>query len=173
MFRKIKNFLKLKLYYEISMKVFFIISTLFSFNLFHAQTVIGTQGNSSSNSACSLDYTIGEVVIAFGSDSSSILTQGFHQPVFEITTVETIEVNFDVVIYPNPAVDQLNLRFKEINRGDQFQLYDALGKQLVQELIVDYQMYIPFSNYSTGIYFLSIISSENKLIKTFKIQKSH
>lgn len=138
-----------------------------------SQTVIGTQGNSSSNSAGSLDYTIGEVVITFGSDSINHLTQGFHQPVFEITTVETIAIDFDVVIYPNPAIDQVNLRFKEINLGDQFYLFDASGKLLLQKAITAHQMHIPFSNYATGVYFLSFKSSENELIKTYKIQKSH
>ena len=101
------------------MKVFFIISLLLSFTLFHAQTVIGTQGNSSSNSACSLDYTIGEVVITFGSDSLYILTQGFHQPVFEITTVETIEIN---------KIGTINEFLKDINGGWTF-LYNFLVKR--------------------------------------------
>ena len=142
-------------------------------NNYISQTVIGTQGNSSSNSAGSLDYTIGEVVITFGSDSLTHLTQGFHQPVFEITTVETIEVDFDVAIYPNPAIDQVNLRFKEINQGDQFYLFDASGKLLLKKVIVAHQMYIPFRNYATGVYFLSFKSSKNNLFKTYKIQKSH
>lgn len=155
------------------MKRLLLLLFLLNINNYFSQTVIGTQGNSNSNSAGSLDYTIGEVVVTFGSDSLNHLTQGFHQPIFEITNVETIEVDFEVVIYPNPAINQVNLRFKEIRKGDQFHLFDASGKLLLQKKIVDYQMYIPFSNYSTGVYFLSFISSNNKLIKTYKIQKLH
>ena len=106
------------------MKRLLLLLFLLNFNNYFSQTVISTQGNSSSNSAGSLDYTIGEVVVTFGSDNLNHLTQGFHQPVFEITNVETIEVDFEVVIYPNPAINQVNLRFKEIRKGDQFHLFD-------------------------------------------------
>ncbi len=146
--------------------------SLLYFNCF-SQQVIATQGNSSSNSAGSLDYTIGEVVVTFGSDGSTHLTQGFHQPVFEITNIETFEISFEVSIYPNPAVDQLNIQFIEIDKGSRFDLYDASGKLLVTKLITNYSMVIPFSKYETGVYFLSFISSENQLLKTFKVQKSY
>ena len=98
------------------MRIFIFCCFILNCCFFSAQTVIGTQGNSSWNSACSIDYTIGEVVIAYGSDSTTHLTQGFHQPVFEITSVETIDISFEVTIYPNPAVDQVNIIFKEINQ---------------------------------------------------------
>ena len=54
-----------------------------------SQEVIATQGNSSSNSSAILDYTIGEVVIITGTDGKNDVTQGFHQPVFEITNIDT------------------------------------------------------------------------------------
>ena len=146
--------------------------SLLYFNCF-SQQVISTQGNSSSNSAGSLDYTIGEVIVTFGADDSTHLTQGFHQPVFRVTNIETIEISFEVSIFPNPAVDQLNIQFKEINKGSRCDLYDVSGKLLFTKLITDYSMVIPFSKYETGVYFLSFISSENQLLKTFKVQKSY
>ena len=146
--------------------------SLLYFNCF-SQQVISTQGNSSSNSAGSLDYTIGDLIITFGSNDSTHLTQGFHQPVFEITNIETIEISFEVSIYPNPAVDQLNIQFIEIDKGSRFDLYDASGKLLVTKLITNHYMVIPFCKYETGVYFLSFISSENQLLKTFKVQKSY
>lgn len=155
------------------MRIFIFCLFILSYCFSSAQTVIGTQGNSSWNSACSIDYTIGEVIIAFGSDSTTHLTQGFHQPVFEITSIETIDISFDVTIYPNPAVDQVNIVFKEISKVDRFQLYDATGKLLLNKKVSDYQMSIPFYGYSTGIYFLTFLSVSNSLLKTYKIQKSH
>ena len=82
-----------------------------------SQEVISTQGGSNSNSAGSLDYSIGEVVITFGTNDTTHLTQGFQQPFFEITNIETFEISFDVLIYPNPAVDQLTIEFQEILNG--------------------------------------------------------
>ena len=157
----------------IKKKLFFCLFFLAANVIIYGQQVIATQGNSSSNSAGALDYTIGEVVIAFGMDDSTHLTQGFHQPVFRITNIENIEISFEVSIYPNPAVDQLNIEFKEIKSGSRVDLYDASGRLLVTSLIRDYTMIIPFHKYETGVYFLSFISSANQLLKTFKVQKSY
>ena len=43
------------------------------------QEVISSQGDSYSNASGSVDFTIGEVVIATGTDGNNDLTQGFHQ----------------------------------------------------------------------------------------------
>lgn len=149
--------------------VFFL---LISSNLI-SQEVIATQGNSTSNSVATLDYTIGEVVILTGTDGKNDVTQGFHQPVFEITNIETIEISFEVSIYPNPAVDQLNIQVKEIDKVSRFDLYDARGKLLTTRRITQNITLLPFYKYESGAYFLSFISSDNKLLKTFKIQKSY
>ena len=68
---------------------------LFMSNL-TSQEVIATQGNSSSNSIATLDYTIGEVVTITGTDNQNDITQGFHQPIFEITTIVNTEVCCEV-----------------------------------------------------------------------------
>ena len=149
------------------------ISSSFLISNIISQEVIATQGNSTSNSVATLDYTIGEVVILTGTDGKNDVTQGFHQPVFEITNIETIEISFEVSIYPNPAVDLLNIQFEEVDKGSRFELYDANGKLLITREINDHNMSLPFNEYETGLYFISFISSENQLLKTFKIQKSY
>ena len=42
-----------------------------------AQEVVSTQGDSYSNGIGSIDFTLGEVVIATGTDGTNDLTQGF------------------------------------------------------------------------------------------------
>ena len=42
-----------------------------------AQEVVSSQGDSYSNG--SIDFTLGEVIIATGTDGTNDLTQGFHQ----------------------------------------------------------------------------------------------
>ena len=149
------------------------ISSSFLISNIISQEVIATQGNSTSNSVATLDYTIGEVVILTGTDGKNDVTQGFHQPVFEITNIETIEISFEVSIYPNPAVELLNIQFEEVDKGSRFELYDANGKLLITREINDHNMSLPFNEYETGLYFISFISSDNQLLKTFKIQKSY
>ena len=146
--------------------MFFVVAFVLVYSA-NCQQVIATQGNSSSNSSATLDYTIGEVVILTGTDGKNDVTQGFHQPVFEITNIETIEISFEVSIYPNPAVDQLNIQFKEIDKGSRFDLYDVSAKLLTTNLITAYNMSIPFNKYETGVYFISFISY--KIIKIYYI----
>ena len=44
-----------------------------------AQEVVATQGGSYSNTSASIDFTIGEVIIATETDGTNDITQGFHQ----------------------------------------------------------------------------------------------
>ncbi len=138
-----------------------------------SQQVIATQGNSSSNSTATLDYTIGEVVIMTGTDNQNHITQGFHQPIFEITTIDNTEICCEVNIYPNPTIDQLNIQVKEIDQYSRFDIFDVNGKLLNTRLIDQNNMQLSFYKYATGVYFISFISTENQLIRTFKVQKSY
>ena len=138
-----------------------------------AQVVIATQGNSTSNSDGSLDYTIGEVVITFGTDGFNDLTQGFHQTTLKLVTVEDLQVDLLLDIYPNPATEQINIHLENFEPGYSFKLYDALGKLLLTEPLLSSNKVIPFNSYSTGLYFLVFTKGENEKLKTFKIQKSH
>ena len=138
-----------------------------------SQQVIATQGSSSSNSTATLDYTIGEVVIMTGTDNQNHITQGFHQPIFEITTIDNTEICCEVNIYPNPTIDQLNIQVKEIDQFSRFDIFDVNGKLLNTRLIDQNNMQLSFYKYATGVYFISFISTENQLIRTFKVQKSY
>ena len=138
-----------------------------------SQQVIATQGNSSSNSTATLDYTIGEVVIMTGTDNQNHITQGFHQPIFEITTIDNTEICCEVNIYPNPTIEQLNIQVKEIDQFSRFDIFDVNGKLLNTRLIDQNNMQLSFYKYATGVYFISFISTENQLIRTFKVQKSY
>ena len=78
---------------------FILVFLIFSIYPVLSQEVIATQGDTRSNSACILNYTIGEVVTSFGTDGSNDLTQGFQQVFFEITKVEDHKIEMDVTIF--------------------------------------------------------------------------
>ena len=100
-------------------------------------------------------------------------TQGFHQPYIDVTVIEDSIIDSNINVFPNPAIAQLNIRYKEFKQGDALCLYDAIGKLLLIEQIVDANMILPFEAYSAGIYYLVILNKDNEKIKTFKVQKSH
>ncbi|MEW7279570.1 T9SS type A sorting domain-containing protein [Aquimarina sp. 2201CG1-2-11] len=141
---------------------FFLIIT---FITTYAQEVISTQGDSYINESGTMDFTIGEVVI----HTSTNLTQGFHQTNWNFVGQEYHVSSFDVVIFPNPTEDILNIQttaFKNVT----YSIYDALGKLVLRDKLFVEQTSIGTSHLSSGFYSL-ILSYEEKRLRTFKLVK--
>ena len=136
--------------------------------------VIGSDGGHSRNNQFSLDYTIGEVVTEFGEDSLNNvhLTQGFQQTMLAIVSVEEHVQDIEIDVYPNPAVDYLNVSIPTLQEDMQFALFDMQGKLIEQQKINSQAFTIGFSNMSTGNYLL-VFSNKDQRIKTLQVQKSH
>ena len=136
--------------------------------------VIGSDGGHSSNNQFSLDYTIGEVVTEFGQDSANRnhLTQGFQQTMLAIVSVEEHVQDIEIDVYPNPAVDHLNVSIPTLQEDMQFALFDMQGKLIEQQKINSEAFTIGFSSMSTGNYLL-VFSNKDQRIKTLQVQKSH
>jgi hypothetical protein len=60
-------------------KITFVLFSLFATLSVSAQEVVATQGDSYTNARANIDFTLGEVIIATGTDGNNDLTQGFHQ----------------------------------------------------------------------------------------------
>ena len=136
--------------------------------------VIGSDGGHSRNNQFSLDYTIGEVVTEFGEDTLNNvhLTQGFQQTMLAIVSVEEHVQDIEIDVYPNPAVDYLNVSIPTLQEDMQFALFDMQGKLIEQQKINSQAFTIGFSNMSTGNYLL-VFSNKDQRIKTLQVQKSH
>ena len=136
--------------------------------------VIGTDGGHASNNQFSLSYTIGEVVTELGRDTINNidLTQGFQQSYISIVSVEDHEFDIDIMIYPNPAIDYLNVMISDIDKANNYFMYDMSGKLIRQERISNKEFKIGFSTLSSGNYMLVFTDNERRL-KTIKVQKSH
>ena len=136
-----------------------------------AQEVISTQGDSYNNTNNTLDFTIGEPVIETVSDGANDLTQGFHQTKLTVVSVEDLDVNFSVNIFPNPTADVVNLNIDNYE-GLSFHLFDVTGKLLKQEMVTAQRTTVNVSDYPKGTYLLTLTHQENKKIKTYKIIKN-
>ena len=147
-------------------------NSFFSQDLDHF--VIGTDGGHASNNQFSLSYTIGEVVTEFGRDTINNvdLTQGFQQSYISIVSVEDYDLDIDIMIYPNPAVDYLNVVVSDIDKANNYFMYDMSGKLIRQERINDKEFKISFNTLSTGNYML-VFTDNDRRLKTIKVQKSH
>ena len=159
--------------------LFFTFLFLFSFSGI-AQThdldhyVIGSDGDHSSNNQFSLDYTIGEVVTEYGQDAANTvhLTQGFQQTLLAILSVEDHVEDIEINVYPNPAVDHLNVRIPTISKDMEYALFDMGGKLIKKESVQSQEFQIGFSTFSTGNYLL-VFTNKDQRLKTLQVQKSH
>jgi hypothetical protein len=142
------------------------------FNL-NGQEVISSAGDFQSNGNYSLSWTLGEPVIETYTAGSTVLTQGFQQPILvSVSIYENPELNFDISAFPNPTSDFLNV---VISNGtyDQisYLLFDVTGKLLDSRQIVSEQTEILFSHLPVATYYVKILEN-NKELKTFKIIKN-
>ena len=136
-----------------------------------AQEVVSTQGESYSNSSANIDFTIGEVIIATGTDGTNDITQGFHQTNWNFLGVEDFAPNFKATIFPNPTSDFLNIK-TSVFENVTYTLYDAKGKLVLQNILFAEQTPIQVSQLAPGEYSL-ILNNETQNLKTFKLVKTH
>jgi len=139
------------------------------------QYILSSTGNRADlSTGHSITWTLGEMIIETGAQTGlNDYTQGFHQPYIDVTVIEDSIIDSNINVFPNPAIAQLNIRYNKFKQGDALCLYDAIGKLLLIEQIVEANMILPFEAYSAGIYYLVILNKDNEKIKTFKVQKSH
>ena len=150
--------------------------TLVLFSLFvaisvSAQEVVATQGESYSNASANIDFTIGEVIIATGTDGTNDITQGFHQTNWNFLGVEDHAPNYEAIIFPNPTEDVLNIRTSTFENVT-YTLYDAQGKLVMQNMLSAEQTPIQVSQLAPGSYSLTL-NNETQNLKTFKLVKTH
>ena len=136
-----------------------------------AQEVISTQGDSYSIASGHLDFTIGEVIIATGTDGTNDLTQGFHQTNWSFLGVEDHVPSYVASIFPNPTYDILNIRTSMFENVT-YTLYDAQGKLVMQDILSAEQTLIKVSQLAPGTYSLTL-NNETQNLKTFNLVKTH
>lgn len=78
----------------------------------------------------------------------------------------------DVVVYPNPTTDNVQILLPEMeNLNDiQLQLFDLSGRLLQQETVTSTSTTLSLSNFAQGIYILKLTDKHN-ILKTIKIVK--
>ena len=154
------------------LSIFSVVGFSYSQDLDHF--VIGTDGGHAKNNQFSLSYTIGEVVTDLGRDTinNTDLAQGFQQSFISIVSVEDHDFDIYISIYPNPAVEHLNVRISDIDKANSYSMYDMSGKLIRQESIRTKEFKIGFGGLSTGNYML-VFNDRERRLKTIKVQKSH
>jgi hypothetical protein len=149
-------------------KYYALVASLLCFMSINAQSlspsVIASTGGFSSNAGNSISYTVGEMtMVQTFSASGTILTQGFQQPNDFSTGLLAVNSNAsgDLVIYPNPAVDQAWYAFEFTTVGNvSFVVTNVLGQKVIDLGHEGYDggkvsRLAPLSTLAGGTYFLT------------------
>lgn len=76
---------------------------------------------------------------------------------------------WNVVIYPNPAHNSIEVRTEDDDNIKQAQIYDICGKLIRTQDVGSHSIQIDVSNLATGMYFIRAISeNETKIISFVK-----
>jgi|TARA_Y100000994_G_scaffold229369_1_gene214304 hypothetical protein len=160
------------------MRVFLIYFFCICFNTLHAQTdiinspiLISSSGGTLTQNNYNLCFSLGEIAIETFIQSDVIITQGFHQDYYQVSTVDEISSQYFIDFFPNPTTDLLNVNcnvnqlvdliIKDMKGSIVFSLLEVEGRETQQ---------INLSHFSQGIYFLEIgLINNNKQV--YKIQK--
>ena len=127
---------------------------------------IGSVGTTYSSKNIYFRTSVGQNSASVGSTTNNNITlrQGFQQPVLKIIQQESSIQELDLIIYPNPFKNHINIVFAEVQEKDiDIIIYDNRGR-IIRKL--NYNMLkeitIPLYSLAKGSYFLSIISSKKQ-----------
>jgi len=132
------------------------------------RSVIGTAGGSFQNPAVgSIEWTMGEVIAeAF---DPCVLTQGFHQTGViagcGTTSTQTFNEDLQVSIFPNPAVDFINIQVNE--NVDALQVFSVDGRLMIDKRDFQTPNELDISALSHGSYYLKITVEKTFHTKSF------
>lgn len=87
--------------------------------------------------------------------------------IYPINSIELSEADFDFSIYPNPANDEINIRFVGNNNNAMIELFDYTGKIIRSIELLSYEQTINLAGLNRGMYFIRLVSSDHTLTKRF------
>lgn len=143
------------------------VGTLLSSSVAFGQelNVIATSGDHAEGGGYSLSWTMGEVIIPTLNFPDNDVTQGFHQPNVHVLSVNGVEDQTEISVYPNPTSDLLNISTSE---ECLVELKDAQGKLIEIYNVNALTSSIDVSMYERGTYLL-VFHKNGATIKQLKV----
>jgi len=154
-------------------KLLFVVLIVFRMTGIQAQNSISTSGKTATGTGGSVDYSIGQVINMTNTGTNGSVSTGVQQPyeIYIVNGLEQTDVTLQIVVYPNPVIDQLTLKIKN-NKPSIFsiQLYQADGKLIKSKKMTENKIVMDVHELIPSTYLLKVIKS-GKEIKIFKIIK--
>lgn len=109
---------------------------------------------------------MGYPVLQFNSDSSDMEYSGINYLIPEDVGVGEKSIQYaDLHIYPNPAIDEINIVRQENSLSTQYSIliYDLYGRKMAVLTSSQTQTRIDVSSYPAGVYF-AVVKGENSIL---------
>jgi hypothetical protein len=142
-----------------------------------SSSVVATAGGSVETDDLSVSWTVGEVAVkTLGEEGvTPILTQGFQQGYFEITSIgDPVSNDFNIKLYPNPAAEfvWVEIESQNIKKGI-IEIYNLEGKLVYNRNweFVDGPQMITINNLGASQYILRVTESSGRILQSFKLIK--
>ena len=134
-----------------------------SFSQTIERDVIGSSGQVLSNGSIELSYTVGEVIISQLNQSQYIITQGFHQPSKKKVINNGVT---DIVIYPNPTVDEIVIKFPNDIGDYKINVFDEVGRLIKKISSSELEQIISLKHEAAAAYYFKIEAEDFKSVYT-------
>lgn len=141
-------------------------------------SVLAAGGGSARTATMSLDWTVGESVVGTVTASDRLYTQGFHQPLLQVSEQPNLpdaDAGYKFTVAPNPVVSSLRIDITAPDSGLlQLLLTDLRGHQYSFPLLPanTTSTQIDMTAYPAGTYLLRIGKADGPLLKSYKIVKA-
>jgi len=112
----------------------------------------------------------GMMTIVFSTNSS--ITEDGWEASYTTTITDVDESNIkDIIVFPNPAYNELNIELSNDSEVTNVKLYSLLGKEIISKQIVNSKsVVIDTSELPDGMYIIDISTKENSTSKKILIQ---
>jgi len=136
-----------------------------------SKQVIGAAGKTQTAGNSKLSWTLGEPVVGLMTSGGNQLSNGYYPALnLQALSVEDIEMNVQIKLYPNPTSQALYVSHPELNSFG-ITIVDLNGKQVYAGTIYK-EVPLDVSNYTQGMYLVTIENKAANKKNMYKIIKN-
>lgn len=138
--------------------------------------VVASVGNTFQAGNLSLEWTLGEVVVDFFDESGFGISQGFHQPVYQLVAVKSIPAELGIIAaFPNPFSNELMVKmtFTNIEKGD-MELLDSKGTSIWKKAFEGNDITEQYTTTAlpSGSYWLVVSLADDASLQSYQLLKT-
>ncbi|MEL6674619.1 MAG: T9SS type A sorting domain-containing protein [Bacteroidota bacterium] len=134
-----------------------------------APEVVASAGELYTSSSLQVEWTLGELMTETYT-GSVVLTQGFHQPALQVTSIDDFAAALGPIkVYPNPVAGRLTIE-QEKSQPLLGILFDLQGRVLLQQALSMTSHTLDLSHLPAGMYVLRL-SDGQRAVRSFRIEK--